>query len=143
MKRTILLAVAFTLLATGVALAAVSHETTRSNVSKKPGLAFVPAGASVTLVSARGPGFEGSLDATGKIEFKAVAKGDYSLVVKPFETPARSITGVEVWGGVVDCKPEGVRDNALTCKLRVTLDGRARTGDIAIAVYAVAPERTQ
>lgn len=127
-------------LAASAALAAISHNSTRSNISKKPGLAFAAAGVGVSLQTARRTvQSEASTNRKGEAVFRSVPIGDYTIAVTPVETRAGKIDGLEVWGGVVDCTSVGIREGQMTCTVKVTFDGKARKDDLKVALLTVAP----
>jgi|CXWL01.1.fsa_nt_gi hypothetical protein len=126
----------------GVAFAGKNYQSTRSNVHKPTGLAFAAPGISVSLTGCcrKDRPIDIMTNRTGEVVFPAVRVGDYTLAVTPVETRAGKVTGLEVWGGLVTCGEGAIREGKMTCTVKVTFDGKARSGDLTVALLTTAPD---
>ncbi len=139
-RSALMLGVIATIAMAGMAVAGKNYQSSRSNISKKPGLAFAASDLNVSLNNVAGHVDKGVTNRAGEVVFAAVRVGDYTLAVTPVETRAGKVTGLEVWGGLVTCSEGAIRAGTMTCTVKVTFDGRAQSGDLKVALLTTAPD---
>ncbi len=133
--------VAVALAAPAPAFAAKNYNSSRSNVSKKPGLAAPIAGVTVAVAPQnRGPSGHvdrGATSGAGTIVFKAVPPGDYQVSISPRRQGRLLLDGLTVQGALVMCDAEAQKAaETLVCSIRVL--GR-KPQDVALGLLAIDP----